>query len=430
MAYWFHRNPLKATAPITFELRGAATNGQAQKICSDLRQSRNLLLDIISNPTVDMTTLMNALNKYLGLLHGFIVSLDAEKEGGDSKLRHALRFRWTNTLLGNTPTEQYDVVYERVSMLFNAALWYMKHSVKFAGSEEPKMEEAKEVHKCLRTAAGIFTAIKNDLSAQLIESAEKAADLDPRVLDAYIHQCTAEAQEVTIARAIELKHSSSLVSALAFETAQLYTTADCSLKALADKVALKWQKYLQFKAEIYLAYAYNYHGETLLAQDKCGDAIKCLEESQSHYDKAGELAKEYASTKGPGSTAKPQNHLFFRKLSPIVQRTLDKCVRENGFIYHQKVPPVAPDLELKATFGLAAPEEFKLPEPNEQWTAAVYKAFDITKMPSRDEKAPTKDGKPGVQDDGAGSGDLPPVKEVDVSQSDKDPSTFSGCIVS
>ena len=71
---------------------------------SDLRQSRNLLLDIISNPTVDMTTLMNALNKYLGLLHGFIVSLDAEKEGGDSKLRHALRFRWTNTLLGNTPT--------------------------------------------------------------------------------------------------------------------------------------------------------------------------------------------------------------------------------------------------------------------------------------------------------------------------------------
>jgi len=71
---------------------------------SELRQSRNHLLDIISNPNNDMTTLMNALNKYLGLLHGFIVSLDVEKEGGDSTLRHALRFRWTNTLLGNTPT--------------------------------------------------------------------------------------------------------------------------------------------------------------------------------------------------------------------------------------------------------------------------------------------------------------------------------------
>jgi len=55
------------------------------------------------------------------------------------------------------------------------------------------------------------------------------------------------------------------------------------------------------------------------------------------------------------------------------------------YSYHQKVPPVAPDLELKATFGLAAPEEFKLPEPSAQWTAAVYKAFDITKMPTRNE---------------------------------------------
>jgi len=63
-----------------------------------------LLLDIIMNPNNEMTTLSNALNKYLGLLHGFVVSLDAEKEGSSSKLRHALRFRWTNTLLGNTPT--------------------------------------------------------------------------------------------------------------------------------------------------------------------------------------------------------------------------------------------------------------------------------------------------------------------------------------
>jgi len=73
-------------------------------VCSELRQTRNLLLDIISNPNNEMTTMMNALNNYLGLLHGFIVSLDPESESRDSKLRHALRFRWTNTLLGNTPT--------------------------------------------------------------------------------------------------------------------------------------------------------------------------------------------------------------------------------------------------------------------------------------------------------------------------------------
>lgn len=422
MAHWFHRSPLKATSPVTYELRGVPTNGQSQKICSELRQTRNQLLDVISNPNIDPSALMSAVNNYLGLLDGFIVSLDEEK-GGDSKLRHSVRFRWTNTLLGNVPTEQYDAVFEKISILFNVALWYTKHAAVYAGKDEPKMEEAKEVHKCLRIAAGIFTNIKNVLVSQLIEQPEKSTDLDPRVLDAYIQQCTAEAQEVTIARAIELKHNASLISALAHETAQLYTTAECSLKVLNDKVAQKWQKYLQFKSEIYFAYAYNFLGENLLAQDKCGEAIKCLQESQSRYTKAAQMAKEYASTKGPGSTAKPQEHLFFRKLEPIVQRTLDKCVRENGFIYHQKVPPVAADLELKATYGLVAPEEFSPPPRNPQWTAEVYSAFDITKVPEKQEEEKSTSKKEKKED-------IAPVKEVDVNQSNKDPKTFSGCSVS
>jgi len=39
---------------------------------------------------------------------------------------------------------------------------------------------------------------------------------------------------VTIARAIELKHSSSLVSALAYETSQLYTSAGIALLNTSD----------------------------------------------------------------------------------------------------------------------------------------------------------------------------------------------------
>lgn len=87
------------------------------------------------------------------------------------------------------------------------------------------MEEAKEVHKCLRTAAGIITHVREQIISNLIETPEKGMDLDSRVLAAYIHQCTAEAQEVTIARAIELKHASSIISALAYETARMYTDA-------------------------------------------------------------------------------------------------------------------------------------------------------------------------------------------------------------
>lgn len=50
------------------------------------------------------------------------------------------------------------------------------------------------------------------------------------------------------------------------------------------------------------------------------------------YAEAEALCKEYGETKGPGPTAKPSGHLFFRKLGSLVKNTLDKCQRENGFM--------------------------------------------------------------------------------------------------
>ena len=50
--------------------------------------------------------------------------------------------------------------------------------------------------------------------------------------------------------------------------------------------------------------------------------------------------------------------------------------------YHQKVPLVAPDLEMKATYGLVQPEEYTKPAPSEAWTKQIYDSFDLTKAPT------------------------------------------------
>jgi len=50
------------------------------------------------------------------------------------------------------------------------------------------------------------------------------------------------------------------------------------------------------------------------------------------FDKAGAAGTEYAASKGPGTTAKPETQLFFRKIGRVVKATLDKCQRENGFM--------------------------------------------------------------------------------------------------
>lgn len=50
------------------------------------------------------------------------------------------------------------------------------------------------------------------------------------------------------------------------------------------------------------------------------------------YKLAGQLCREYASTKGPGKSARPGDHQFFQRLGPIVQKRLEKATHENGFM--------------------------------------------------------------------------------------------------
>jgi len=108
--------------------------------------------------------------------------------------------------------------------MMNFAFWNMKHAAMVAAKPEIDMDEAKKVHTSLRKAAGLIKFVQDTLIPQLVEKAGAGSDLDIRVISAYLNQCTAEAQEVTIARAIELKHNANLVSSLSYETSKMFTT--------------------------------------------------------------------------------------------------------------------------------------------------------------------------------------------------------------
>lgn len=422
MSHWFHRNPLKATGQQNFEIKMFAHDSDALKIVSDLKQSRARVLELLPDPHHTTEQVETALRLYLALAHGLL--LQPGEATAASKLRSALTFRWSDSLLGSTAS-QPDAVFEVASMLMNTGIWLMKHAAMLAAKPEITMEEAKEVHTSLKKAAGVVKFVQETLLPQLAERGKDGGDLDGRVTTAYINQCTAEAQEVTIARAIELKHNPTLVSALAHETSKMFTTAADNLHTLDQKVFGHWRAYFEMKAQFYLSYAYSYLGEAVLAEDKCGDAIRCLQESKACLGKAAIIATEYAKTKGPGTTARPEKHTFFRRLGPIVQRTLEKCERENGFIYHQKVPydPVQlPTNEL--THGLVAPEAWEIPVVSPLWTAMAYAAFDDSKLDQNDKdkgKAKAKKEE---------KGDLKPVKEVPIAENEEGSKNESGCTIS
>lgn len=59
---------------------------------------------------------------------------------------------------------------------------------------------------------------------------------------------------VTVARAIELKHNSSLITALANETSKLFLDAANTLRPFKPEISAQWIKYLELKAAFYQSY--------------------------------------------------------------------------------------------------------------------------------------------------------------------------------
>ena len=67
---------------------------------------------------------------YFGLIRGFLEAATSEGGVQASKLRHSLRFRWTQSLLGSQPEAQNDAVFEVANLMMNFAFWHMKHAGK------------------------------------------------------------------------------------------------------------------------------------------------------------------------------------------------------------------------------------------------------------------------------------------------------------
>ena len=60
----------------------------------------------------------------------------------------------------------------------------------------------------------------------------------------------------------------------------MFTTAADSLSTLDQKIFGHWRAYFSLKSKFYMSQAFNYQGEGLLGQDKCGEAIRSLKESE------------------------------------------------------------------------------------------------------------------------------------------------------
>ncbi|CAH8495492.1 unnamed protein product [Schistosoma rodhaini] len=252
MTDWFHRNHLKATAKYNFDVGAVAKDLSCKTLCSDAAKRRVELLKLISDPSVPCEAVITSLNRYLQLLMGFILATDNKTPY--SKLRGLVCVKWCDSIKPKgEPIVRSDSIFELYSILFNVALWYTKHAAKVASNENVSEDEAKDVHLSLKTAAGLFNLLRTKYMHEFTEFVPNS-DMDPNILDAYINQSLAEAQEITVARAIELKHKPHLIAGLANETAKFYEKCGLALTQCNPKIVGKWKKYSEFKQFCYESY--------------------------------------------------------------------------------------------------------------------------------------------------------------------------------
>ena len=91
-----------------------------------------------------------------------------------------------------------------------------------------------------------------------------------QALQAFSCLCLADAQSITMYRASEKGNSASLIASLACDTAALYRTAASAAQSVPySSGAAKAQRYMQYKAAAFQAYALALSGEAYSLVSMC-----------------------------------------------------------------------------------------------------------------------------------------------------------------
>ncbi|CAH0582838.1 unnamed protein product [Chrysodeixis includens] len=238
-----------------------------------------------------------------------------------------------------------SIAYERMCTLFNIAAM---QSV-IASQQLPDSEDSlKTAAKLFQQAAGIFAYLKGNIMMAVHQ--ETTPDLNPETLDALSKLMLAQAQEVIAYKSIRDGMKEGMVAKVCSQAEELYTDAVRAmqkeqLKPLWDR---EWMPIVTAKQTAF-------RGLTQLYQSIVCNANKAVGEEIARLQLADELLRRAASRVVQSG--------FLLEQAGRATRALAAAVKDNDFIYHERVPDAA-QLEPVARAPVAKP----LPPP-ERWAA-------------------------------------------------------------
>eukprot|EP01100_Stratorugosa_tubuloviscum_P015351 TRINITY_DN8758_c0_g1_i1.p1 TRINITY_DN8758_c0_g1~~TRINITY_DN8758_c0_g1_i1.p1 ORF type:complete len:517 (-),score=221.18 TRINITY_DN8758_c0_g1_i1:37-1587(-) len=329
-----------------------------------------------------------------------IQSSSALSNSANLTLRFAIATSWTNTLSPYVKTELGDLLFELLSFLIQAALFiilYVDATLSQLKNNEEKIHLLS--YDYMLKAAGIF---------QFLE--EKLLTIQPKfstlIIPVEISQpffammqllCLAQAQEITIARAVIKGNTNQLISKLSKDTADKFSAALNLTRAIEElNQQLKKQQeeiqkksdpnqflltkvdfisqlpnlinYFRFKIELYLSKAWIHHAIDLSTTNTCGQAVAAARMSQNHLLNAIKEADNFNSQKETKHCKETLNYH-----NQFNQKYIQKFERENKLVYFDRVPATAIGLAIGK--GLVQPKQFQLPPTHPIWTSAILSNF-------------------------------------------------------
>ncbi|KAG7172531.1 programmed cell death 6-interacting protein-like [Homarus americanus] len=215
-----------------------------------------------------------------------------------------------------------SLLYEKVCVLYNIAA--LQSQVAAAQSSDSD-EALKLAAKLFQSAAGIFTHLKGIVHSAVQQ--EPTPDLQPDTLSTLADLCVAQAQEVITVKAIKDRMKDAVVAKLCSQCDDMYGDAlkhlqRETLKSLWDR---EWISRVAGKQAGYHALA-EYH------QSRVCNSNKAVGEEIARLRHTVELFKGAQTRSGEIS--------FFEDHLGRAQRALEEAVKDNDFIYHERIPDI------------------------------------------------------------------------------------------
>eukprot|EP00033_Pygsuia_biforma_P000934 GCRY01001075.1.p1 GENE.GCRY01001075.1~~GCRY01001075.1.p1 ORF type:complete len:432 (+),score=66.32 GCRY01001075.1:282-1577(+) len=404
-------NAKKTTSSVLFQksLKGEG-NKEALEVINSLNSTRKVFVDKHVSAETTLQDATTAFSEYASALSGLY-------SDPSSNLRFQVSFVWSNVLGNVTSTESLDVQMEYGQILFVHAYWLLnfasvqaEKAAKLHLTELGKLASGygenmiqcpeldnmrKEMYHSLLKAAGLFSEIKTTVASEIIAaSSPLPTDFQEELLDAWTELALAQAQEITVGRAIHMQHSPSLVSKLSYEVAAKYSNIYQSLlkwdfpQYSGGKVS-KLRLYANYKRFYYNAVGHHQRGAFFYSPaggENTGLAIAIGRQ-------VGPLTKACIDQILPYMKIKPkvpkqlETELLFevQNLEKQSKMSLDKWEKMNMFVTNSKIPDDIPAPDRKCLVTPAPFEGFR----NEKWTDSVTQTLESKMVKYATKKKPS-----------------------------------------